>query len=76
MVRIDRHLVLSNGVHKIDIGKFVLIKRSGVYIICEINIFAPPPLKIIFFPQTYNIKTGIFYRFPKPACIYFEEVFL
>ena len=54
MVRIDRHLVLSNGVHKIDIGKFLLRKRSGVYIICEINIFAPPLKNHIFSPNLQN----------------------
>ena len=41
---------------------------SGVYISFETHIFAPPPFfRIIFFPLTHGLKTGVFDRFLMPA---------
>ena len=41
------------------------MSTSGVYISFETHIFAPPPFfRIIFFPLTHGLKTGVFS--PKP----------
>ena len=41
---------------------------AGVYISFETHIFAPPPFfRMIFFPLTHGLKTGVFDRFLMPA---------
>ena len=43
---------------------FTILFFSGVYISFETHIFAPPPFfRIIFFPLTHGLKTGVFDRF-------------
>ena len=50
-----------------DIYRYIEVNcQSGVYISPETHI--PPPLfRTTFFPQIHNLKTGVFYRFLKPA---------
>ena len=48
--------------------KFTIVSLPGVYISFETHIFAPPPFfRIIFFPLTHGLKTGVFDRFLMPA---------
>ena len=46
---------------------FTITTWQGCILVLRL-IFLPPPLfRIIFFPLTHDLKTGVFYRFLKPA---------
>ena len=62
-----KHIFLISSFEHYEF-EFFLLGTAGVYISFETHIFAPPPFfRIIFFPPTHGLKTGVFDRFLMPA---------